>query len=242
MALNRPRRIFRGSLFDVPAFGDKLRRLMLVGMAGAGIGAGAVLFGHASNLFGQAPAPPGAVTAEPLLVAVVDGATLRLHDMVVQLHGVVAPARGRSCPDGQGSFYDCGAAASAALANLVRDHRVACRLSGFDRRRPGPGRLRGGRQGDQSRPCGFRLGARRRPCPGRHGSGGAGGPARVVAQRGQSGLLTNSGFRKVLPAAFPCRLRSVLLQARRLRACPLRPSIQGCRSGGRIAPPPTPTR
>lgn len=133
MALNCPRRIFRGSLFDVPAFGDKLRRLMLVGMAGAGIGAGAVLFGHASNLFGQAPAPPGAVTAEPLLVAVVDGATLRLHDMVVQLHGVVAPARGRSCPDGQGSFYDCGAAASAALANLVRDHRVACRLSGFDR-------------------------------------------------------------------------------------------------------------
>ncbi len=135
MALNRPRRIFRGNLFDVPAFdlGDPLRRMMLLGLAGAGIGAGSLLFGHSSDLFGRVPPPPGAVTAEPQLVAVVDGATLRLHDMVVRLQGMVAPARGRTCPDGQGGGYDCGAAASSALANLVRDRRVACRLSGLDR-------------------------------------------------------------------------------------------------------------
>jgi endonuclease YncB( thermonuclease family) len=105
---------------------------MLVGLAGAGIGASLLIAGQPADLLGPAPVPAGEVSADPLLVAVVDGATLRLRDTVVRLHGVAAPARGRSCPDEQGAGYDCGAAASAALANLVRDRRVACRLNGRD--------------------------------------------------------------------------------------------------------------
>jgi endonuclease YncB( thermonuclease family) len=135
LPLQRPRRIFRGSRLGVPGLrlGALLHRGLLAGVACVGVGGVALLFGLPSDLFGRAPVPAGAVTAEPQQVAVVDGGTLRLHDTVVRLNGVAAPARGRTCADGQGAGYDCGAAASAALAELVRDHRVACKLSGHDR-------------------------------------------------------------------------------------------------------------
>ena len=152
MALHRPRRIFRGSALDLagfgpgrlrsagygpaspglPGLGGLLRGGVLAALAAGGIGAGVLLFGQSSELFGRAPAPAGAVAAAPMDVAVVDGGTLRLHDTVVRLHGVAAPARGHTCPDGLGAGYDGGAAASAALANLVRDRRVACQLNGRD--------------------------------------------------------------------------------------------------------------
>ena len=105
MALQRPRRIFRGSPFDSPRLRGRslLQRMMLVGLAGAGIGAGLLMFGRPRTCSDRRRRRPGAVSADPLLVAVVDGATLRLHDTVVRLHGVAAPARGRTCPDGQGS-------------------------------------------------------------------------------------------------------------------------------------------
>jgi endonuclease YncB( thermonuclease family) len=128
-------------LLDVPAFafGDPLRNLMLLALAGAGIGVGIVMFEWPAGPVGPVPALSGAggaalqlVVAEPQSVAVVDGGTLRLHDTVVQLHGVAAPARGRNCPNGQGAGYDCGAAASAALADLVRGRPVTCRLAGHD--------------------------------------------------------------------------------------------------------------
>jgi endonuclease YncB( thermonuclease family) len=133
--LQRPRRIFRGSRPGVPGLGlgARLRRGVLVGLAVVGTGGVVLLFGLPSDLFGHAPATAGALTAEPQRVAVVDGATLRLDETVVRLHGVAAPARGRTCADGNGAGYDCGAAASAALADLVRDRSVACRLSGHDR-------------------------------------------------------------------------------------------------------------
>lgn len=139
MALHRPRRIFRGSIFDLPAFGagDVLRGVALIMVAVTGIAAGVALFGETSDLSGRVPALSGAVAseprlvaAEPQLVAVVDGATLRLDEIVVQLRGVAAPARGRNCPNGQAGGYDCGAAATLALADLVRGRRVACRLDG----------------------------------------------------------------------------------------------------------------
>lgn len=115
----------------LPRLGGLLRGSVLVLLAAGGIGAGVLLSGLPANLVGRAPAsaPAGAVAAEPQDVAVVDGGTLRLRDTVVQLNGLVAPARGRRCADGQDAGYDCGAAASAALADLVRDRRVACQLS-----------------------------------------------------------------------------------------------------------------
>ena len=65
-------------------------------------------------------------------VAVVDGETLRLAESVVRLLGVAAPARGRDCRRGDGSTFDCGAASAKALAELVRDQWVDCRVFGED--------------------------------------------------------------------------------------------------------------
>jgi endonuclease YncB( thermonuclease family) len=130
LPLQRPRRIFRPSRVAVPDFWA--HRGVLAGLAGVAVATIVLVFGMPSSLFGRAPQQPGAVAAEAHQVAVVDGDTLRLHDTVVRLDGVAAPQRGRTCPDGRGSGYDCGAAASAALAALVRDRRVDCRLSGRD--------------------------------------------------------------------------------------------------------------
>jgi endonuclease YncB( thermonuclease family) len=142
LPLHRPRRIFRGSSLVAPAFvpgvGSGVLLLVLAGLVAAGAGVFVVPFDLPAALFRRAaspagPAPTSLVAAEAPLVAVVDGDTLRLDETVVRLLGVAAPGRGRSCPDGTGAGYDCGAAASAALAALVRDRPVACRLSGRDR-------------------------------------------------------------------------------------------------------------
>lgn len=111
----------------------RLGQIFAVGVLGA-LGAGAVALVPLvpTTLFGRVPTPSGTVTAEPAQVAVVDGGTLRLRDAVIRLEGVDAPARGRSCHAPDGSSFDCGAAATRALASLVRDHAVSCRLSGRD--------------------------------------------------------------------------------------------------------------
>ncbi len=67
-------------------------------------------------------------SAMPDQVAVIDGGTLKLRDRVVLLQGVDPPLRGTDC----GSGKDCGAAAANALAALVREATVACRVTGTD--------------------------------------------------------------------------------------------------------------
>ena len=88
-----------------------------------------VLVGLSSDLFGRAPAAPERLAADPGTVAVIDGETLRLGGRIVRLGGVEAPTRGDLCRGGA----DCGGAATTALAGLVRDRRVECRLDGHDR-------------------------------------------------------------------------------------------------------------
>ncbi len=56
-----------------------------------------------------------------------DGATLRLRDQVVRLLGVEPPSRGTTC-----EAADCGAAAINALAAMVSEVPVKCRLTGAD--------------------------------------------------------------------------------------------------------------
>jgi endonuclease YncB( thermonuclease family) len=73
----------------------------------------------------------GTVTVPAARVAVVDGETLLLNETIVRLFGVSAPARGQACEGGSGQ--DCGAAAAAALAGLVRDRDVTCQFAGRDR-------------------------------------------------------------------------------------------------------------
>jgi endonuclease YncB( thermonuclease family) len=108
-----------------------VRPAVLAGLLGTAFGAVVMLFLLPSDLFGRVPPLAGTITAAPELVAVVDGETLRLREMVVRLQGVAAPPRGLSCRSASG-VSDCGAASATALAALVRGHGVACRLHGRD--------------------------------------------------------------------------------------------------------------
>jgi endonuclease YncB( thermonuclease family) len=104
-----------------------LRTLLLLVLAIGCTGA-LVMTGLSTNLFGRAPPSPSRLTAAAGAVAVIDGETLLLDGRVVRLLGVDAPDRGDRCANHQ----DCGGAAAAALADLVRDRRVECALTGHD--------------------------------------------------------------------------------------------------------------
>lgn len=86
--------------------------------------------GLSTNLFQQAP-PPETIYASADQVSVIDGETLRLGLTVVGLDDVSAPLRGEACAAGP----DCGSRATDALASLVRDRPVECRLGTRDRLR-----------------------------------------------------------------------------------------------------------
>ena len=121
-----PRRIFRSSL---AARTSRAGRAVLLWTAAAGGTAALVTIGLSSSLLGRAPPGPERLQADPGQVAVVGGDTLRLAGKVIRLSGVEAPNFGDTC--GRGA-RDCGGAATTALAGLVRDRRVECRLSGHD--------------------------------------------------------------------------------------------------------------
>lgn len=71
------------------------------------------------------------LAAQPDRLAVLDGDTLRLGREVVRLEGIAAPDRNTNCLAGK-SAVDCGAAATNALAQLVRDNTVECAVHGHD--------------------------------------------------------------------------------------------------------------
>ncbi len=130
MPISRPRRIFRPAFAPFPTKGVAL--ILLAGALGAG---GVALATLSWNAPGSAAAPnPAAdrLDAPPAQVAVVDGSTLRLENRVVRLLGVDAPRRGATCTASDGSGFDCGAAATNALAALVREVPVACQVRGHD--------------------------------------------------------------------------------------------------------------
>ena len=129
MSIDRPRRIFRSSLTGMPPVDRRAYTVLLI----AAIVAGGAFAGF--SLLGNQGAPtPQAAPAQPELVApaaqvaVVDGGTLRLQDRVVRLSGVNPPARGTDC----GSGVDCAVASANALAALLHEDPVACRVTGKD--------------------------------------------------------------------------------------------------------------
>jgi len=130
LAVRRPRRLFNQSGSGLN--GGAVGRTLAAGVCGALLGAFVVLLALPSDLFGRVPAPSGTLSAEPASLAVVDGDTLRVRETVVRLQGVEAPPRGRMCQRPNGTGFDCGAAAAAALADLVRGRRVVCQLAGRD--------------------------------------------------------------------------------------------------------------
>jgi endonuclease YncB( thermonuclease family) len=110
--------------------------LTLTLLAGVAAAAGVTVAVHHWPITQSAAIPsPGApdhLDAQPAQVAVVDGGTLRLQNRVVRLLGVDPPSRGTTCKASDGTGFDCGAAATNALAALVQQTPVACRLSGHD--------------------------------------------------------------------------------------------------------------
>lgn len=122
----RPRRIFRSARRTRP-----WGRTAAVGLA-AGVAATFFALGLPSELMGSAPRNQE-WRAAPSELRVVDGDTLRLGDRTLRLYGVDAPERGQHCTDAGGRLYDCGAAAAAALARLIGERGVECRLQGRDR-------------------------------------------------------------------------------------------------------------
>jgi endonuclease YncB( thermonuclease family) len=103
------------------------------GVAGGVLGLLIVLLGSPAELLGRVPPLTGTLAAPPARVAVVDGETLVLNETIIRLDGVAAPARGQACHGTAGAAIDCGAEAAGALAGLVRDRDVSCRLVGRDR-------------------------------------------------------------------------------------------------------------
>ncbi len=134
MSIARPRRIFRSGSRSRSGGGAALRSgsAVFAGVLGAIGGAALVLLILPAELFGRVPTPAGTMAADAQMVSVVDGETLKLRDTVIRLEGITAPPRGHACRTASGMGYDCGAAATEALADLVRGHSVECQLDGRD--------------------------------------------------------------------------------------------------------------
>lgn len=138
MPLGRPRRIFRASSLSAsrPPRGRLAAGLAVLGVVGLAAWGLPRVHLPSISLFSAASVPPAApvhVAADPAQIAVLDGDTLRVHDTVVRLLGIAAPPRGERCRAADGAGFDCGAAATNALANLVRARPVDCRIAGADR-------------------------------------------------------------------------------------------------------------
>jgi endonuclease YncB( thermonuclease family) len=132
-------------------------------MACAACGGFSVAFLVASILLSSSIAPARApaethVSAPADRLSVIDGDTLLLDEQVVRLAGVAAPARGAICRVPGQADMDCGAAATNALAVLVRGASVECAIHGHDTLgRPSGECTAGGRSLNQAMLNGFRA-------------------------------------------------------------------------------------
>ena len=64
---------------------------------------------------------------------VTDGDTIRIGETRIRLEGIDAPEMSQRCTRGDGSGWQCGEAAKAALIQKVGNQSVRCEISGTDR-------------------------------------------------------------------------------------------------------------
>jgi len=126
------RRIFRHRRLSAAPTGRGI--FVLLAVVAFGLGLSAVSL--PTQILRSAPREQ-VVHAAAEEVRVVDGETLRLRDRTLRLLGLDAPARGTRCGaaarGAAESAFDCGAASAAALARLIGERTVTCRLQGQDR-------------------------------------------------------------------------------------------------------------
>lgn len=127
MPIDRKRRIFRP---EGTPLGRPSRGAALTVLAGAFIVTGGAWFGMQPSQAPASTAPPGHLSADPAQVRVIDGSTLLLRGRTVQLAGVQTAEHGPFCEASSGARFDCGAAATNALAGLIRDSAIDCALNG----------------------------------------------------------------------------------------------------------------
>ncbi len=128
--INVRRRIFRSGGLAPLGAGRSSRGMTLGVLAGA-----LVLTSGFWAALGPSEAPASSLADMRLSVPadtieVIDAATLRLPDRVIQLAGVAPPERGQMCLNASGTAADCGAEAAHALAALLRGGALECDLRG----------------------------------------------------------------------------------------------------------------
>lgn len=64
---------------------------------------------------------------------VTDGDTIRIGETRIRLEGIDAPELSQQCTKADGSGWQCGAAARAALIQRIGNESVRCEISGTDR-------------------------------------------------------------------------------------------------------------
>lgn len=57
---------------------------------------------------------------------VVDGDTLKLGPLSIRIHGIDAPEQGQTCQQRNGHLWECGSAATAAMAKVVKGQALRC--------------------------------------------------------------------------------------------------------------------
>ena len=124
MPVRQPRRIFRRAPGRRAATG-RMSRVVLPGLLGLCLLGAVAAFAleRETPAPAAAPPPPATIAADPQQVAVVDGDTLRLRDIVVRLRGVAAPRRGACGP--AGTAHVTAAAVTATLGSPEAAPRAA---------------------------------------------------------------------------------------------------------------------
>ena len=64
---------------------------------------------------------------------VTDGDTIRIGETRIRLEGIDTPELSQQCTKADGSGWDCGEAAKAALIQMIGNQSVRCEISGTDR-------------------------------------------------------------------------------------------------------------
>lgn len=97
-----------------PQKGGRMNRMLVFLVTGLAAGAAATL-----SLSSDSPTISGSAS-------VIDGDTIKLGPLSIRIHGIDAPEQGQTCQQRNGRPWDCGSAATAALADMIKGLSLDC--------------------------------------------------------------------------------------------------------------------